>query len=50
MMASVKPDYAKLIGLNLLQDFRKHVQAAYGSSEMAKAWPQGLLARINATK
>jgi TRAP-type transport system periplasmic protein len=33
-----------------VEAFRKQVQAAYGSSEMAKAWPQGLLARINATK
>lgn len=30
--------------------FHKAVQAAYGTSEMAKAWPKGLLERINATK
>ncbi len=30
--------------------FRKHVQAAYGSSEIARTWPKGLLERINAVK
>lgn len=30
--------------------FHKAVQAAYASSEIAKAWPKGLLERINATK
>jgi hypothetical protein len=27
---TIGPDYAKLVGLNLLQDFRKHVQARFG--------------------
>ncbi len=30
--------------------FRKAVQAAYAASDMAKAWPKGLLERINAVK
>ncbi len=30
--------------------FRKTVQAAYAASDMAKAWPKGLLERINAVK
>ncbi len=30
--------------------FRKAVQAAYAASDIAKAWPAGLLDRINATK
>lgn len=33
-----------------VEAFRKSVQAAYASSEIAKAWPKGLLERINATK
>jgi TRAP-type C4-dicarboxylate transport system substrate-binding protein len=28
--------------------FRKHVQAAYLSSELAKSWPQGMVDKINA--
>jgi TRAP-type transport system periplasmic protein len=30
--------------------FRKSVQSAYAASEIAKAWPKGLLERINAVK
>ena len=30
--------------------FRKQVQGAYASSDIAKAWPKGLLERINNTK
>ena len=30
--------------------FRKAVQAAYAASDIAKAWPKGLLERINAVK
>jgi len=30
--------------------FRKAVQQAYAASDYAKAWPQGLLARINGTR
>lgn len=33
-----------------VEAFRKAVQGAYASSDMAKAWPRGLLDRINATK
>ncbi len=33
-----------------VETFRKHVQAAYQSSEFAKVWPTGLLERINAVK
>jgi hypothetical protein len=43
---SIGPDYAKLVGLNLLQDFRKHVQARLGGvrgcshlTELAKILP-----------
>jgi len=43
---AIGPDYAKLVGLNLLQDFRKHVQARLGSvrgcshiTELAKVLP-----------
>jgi TRAP-type transport system periplasmic protein len=47
-------DFFKAQGLQVttpdVDAFRKSVQAAYGSSEMAKAWPKGLLERINATK
>lgn len=47
-------DFFKTQGLQVttpdVEAFRKSVQAAYASSDMAKAWPQGLLERINATK
>jgi len=47
-------DFFKQQGLQVstpdVEAFRKSVQAAYGSSDMAKAWPKGLLERINATK
>jgi tripartite ATP-independent transporter DctP family solute receptor len=47
-------DFFKQQGLQVstpeVEAFRKSVQAAYGTSEMAKAWPKGLLDRINATK
>ena len=47
-------DFFKQQGLQVtnpdVDAFRKSVQAAYASSEMAKAWPKGLLERINATK
>ena len=47
-------DFFKQQGLQVttpdVEAFRKSVQAAYASSDMAKAWPQGLLERINATK
>ncbi len=33
-----------------VEAFRKVVQAAYQNSDYAKAWPKGLLARINATQ
>ena len=33
-----------------VEAFRKHVQGAYAASDIAKAWPKGLLERINATK
>ncbi|MFZ2650095.1 MAG: DctP family TRAP transporter solute-binding subunit, partial [Burkholderiaceae bacterium] len=33
-----------------VEAFRKAVQAAYAASDIAKAWPPGLLERINATK
>ena len=33
-----------------LAAFRSSVQSAYAASEMAKAWPKGLLERINAVK
>lgn len=33
-----------------VEAFRKAVQAAYAGSDMAKAWPKGLLDRINATR
>ena len=43
---AIGPDYAKLVGLNLLHDFRKHVQARLGSvrgcshiTELAKVLP-----------
>lgn len=31
-----------------LAAFRKHVQAEYASSELAKSWPEGVLEKINA--
>jgi tripartite ATP-independent transporter DctP family solute receptor len=47
-------DFFKQQGLQVttpdVEAFRKSVQAAYASSDMAKAWPKGLLERINATK
>lgn len=47
-------DFFKQQGLQVttpdVEAFRKAVQAAYGSSDMAKTWPKGLLERINATK
>ena len=33
-----------------VEAFRKTVQAAYAASDIAKAWPRGLLDRINAVK
>jgi tripartite ATP-independent transporter DctP family solute receptor len=47
-------DFFKKEGLTVttpdVDAFRKAVQAAYASSDIAKAWPAGLLDRINATK
>jgi TRAP-type C4-dicarboxylate transport system substrate-binding protein len=47
-------DFFKQQGLQVItpdvEAFRKSVQAAYASSEMAKTWPKGLLERINATR
>jgi TRAP-type C4-dicarboxylate transport system substrate-binding protein len=47
-------DFFKQQGLTVttpdVDAFRKSVQAAYASSDIAKAWPAGLLDRINATK
>jgi len=47
-------DFFKSQGLTVstpdVDAFRKSVQAAYAGSDMAKAWPKGLLERINATK
>ena len=47
-------DFFKQQGLQVttpdVEAFRKHVQAAYASSDIAKTWPKGLLERINATK
>lgn len=47
-------DFFKQQGLQVVtpdvEAFRKSVQAAYASSDMAKTWPKGLLERINATK
>ena len=47
-------DFFKQQGLQVttpdVEAFRKTVQTAYASSDMAKAWPKGLLERINATK
>jgi tripartite ATP-independent transporter DctP family solute receptor len=33
-----------------VEAFRRSVQSTYAASDMAKAWPKGLLERINATK
>ena len=47
-------DFFKQQGLTVttpdIDAFRKAVQAAYASSDIAKTWPAGLLDRINATK
>ena len=47
-------DFFKQQGLQVttpdIEAFRKSVQAAYASSDIAKAWPKGLLERINNTK
>jgi tripartite ATP-independent transporter DctP family solute receptor len=47
-------DFFKQQGLTVttpdVDAFRKSVQAAYASSDIAKAWPAGLLDRINNTK
>lgn len=47
-------DFFKSQGLTVttpdVEAFRKHVQAAYAGSDIAKAWPKGLLERINNTK
>ncbi len=47
-------DFFKQQGLQVttpdVEAFRKAVQGAYASSDMARAWPRGLLDRINATK
>ena len=47
-------DFFKQQGLTVttpdVDAFRKAVQAAYASSDIAKSWPAGLLDRINATR
>jgi tripartite ATP-independent transporter DctP family solute receptor len=47
-------DFFKQQGLTVttpdVEAFRRHVQQAYGASDMAKSWPKGMLERINATK
>ena len=47
-------DFFKAQGLTVttpdVDAFRKAVQSAYAASDIAKAWPAGLLERINATK
>jgi TRAP-type transport system periplasmic protein len=47
-------DFFKKEGLTVttpdVEAFRKSVQAAYATSDMAKTWPTGLLDRINNTK
>jgi TRAP-type transport system periplasmic protein len=47
-------DFFKKEGLTVttpdVEAFRKSVQAAYATSDIAKAWPAGLLDRINNTK
>jgi tripartite ATP-independent transporter DctP family solute receptor len=47
-------DFFKQQGLQVVTPdvdaFRKQVQGAYASSEMAKSWPKGIVERINAAK
>ena len=47
-------DFFKAQGLTVttpdVEAFRKAVQAAYAASDMAKAWPAGMLERINNTR
>ena len=47
-------DFLKRQGLTVTKPdvdaFRKSVQATYLQSEQARAWPKGLLDRINATR
>ena len=47
-------DFFKQQGLQVttpdVEAFRRTVQTAYGSSDMAKTWPAGLLQRINNTR
>ena len=47
-------DFFKKEGLTVttpdVEAFRKSVQAAYATSDMAKTWPAGMLERINNTK
>lgn len=47
-------DFFKQQGLQVttpdVEAFRKAVQAAYANSDIAKAWPKGLLDRINSTR
>ena len=47
-------DFFKQQGLTVVTPdvdaFRKHVQQVYQTSDIAKAWPKGLLERINNTK
>jgi tripartite ATP-independent transporter DctP family solute receptor len=47
-------DFFKQQGLTVttpdVDTFRKAVQAAYATSDMAKTWPAGMVERINATK
>ena len=47
-------DFFKAQGLTVttpdVEAFRKSVQAAYATSDIAKSWPKGLLERINATR
>ena len=47
-------DFFKQQGLTVttpdVDAFRKQVQQAYATSEIAKTWPKGLLERINATQ
>ena len=47
-------DFFKQQGLTVttpdVEAFRKSVQAAYATSDMAKTWPSGMLDRINNTK
>jgi TRAP-type C4-dicarboxylate transport system substrate-binding protein len=47
-------DFFKQQGLTVttpdVEAFRRQVQAAYASSDIAKSWPKGMLERINATK